>query len=78
MSRSAYERGIDVGIYFHLMTDDVPPEQVKSHPPYVTEEEALKAAEVEAARSQRRIQIFRLFDEGVTSQPWRVVEPPHV
>ena len=75
-SRVSDEKGVEVGVYFHLMTDEIPPEQVKNHPPYVTGEEALRAAEAEAARSKSRIQIFRVFDAEVTSQPWRVVDPP--
>jgi hypothetical protein len=74
--RAPVERGGAVGVYFHLMSDDVPPQQLKMHPPYVTGEEALKAAQGEAARTKRRVQIFRVFDEEVTSQPWRVVDPP--
>ncbi len=65
-----------MGVYFHLMTDDIPAEQIKTHPPYVTGEEALRAAEKEAAQTKRRIQIFRVFEEEVTSQPWRVVDRP--
>lgn len=66
-----------MGVYFHLMTDEVPPQQVKNHPPYVTGEEAVEAAEKEATLTKRPIQIFRLFDEEVTSQPWRVINPHH-
>lgn len=67
-----------MSVYFYLMTDGIPPEEVENHPPYVTGEEAVETAEREAARTRSRIQIFRGFDEGVTSQPWRVVDPPQV
>ncbi|HEX2294750.1 MAG TPA: hypothetical protein VHN37_05515 [Actinomycetota bacterium] len=53
-----------MGVYFHLMTDDIPAEQIKTHPPYVTQEEALKAAETEAAKTNRTIQIFRISRSG--------------
>ena len=65
-----------MSVYFHLMTDDMPPERIKSHVPYVTEEEALKEAAKEAAGRGRAIQIFRVVHGEVTSQPWRVVDPP--
>lgn len=65
-----------MGVYFHLMTDDIPPERIRTHVPYVTQDEALEAAAGEAARTNRRVQIFRVLDEEVTSQPWRVVDPP--
>ncbi len=65
-----------MGVFFHLMTDDIPPEQIRTHVPYVTGEEALEAAAAKARRAKRRIQIFRVLDQEVTSQPWRVVDPP--
>lgn len=62
--------------FFHLMSDDVPPQPLEGFPPYVTAEEALKWAEKEARRRGTRVQIFRVRDDRFESQPWRVVEPP--
>jgi hypothetical protein len=62
--------------YFHLMSDDVPPEPLEGFPPYVTPDEAIKWAEKEAQRRGARVQIFRPRDDRFESQPWRVVGPP--
>jgi hypothetical protein len=62
--------------YFHLMNDEIPAKQIETHPPYVTSEEAIKAAMEEAQSSQRPVQIYRVISDRVDSQPWRVILPP--
>lgn len=62
--------------YFHLMSDDMPPERLEGHPPYVRPDEAIRAAETEARGRGKNVQIFRVQEGEAESQPWRVVEPP--
>jgi len=61
--------------YFHLLSSDTPPEPLEGHPPYVTPDEAIRAAAQEAKRRETRVQVFRGADGRFESQPWRVVLP---
>jgi hypothetical protein len=63
------------GFYFHLMTDEVPVAPLEGHPPYVHPDEAIQAAEKEAQTRKVPVQIYRVADGRVDSQPWRVVQP---
>lgn len=62
--------------HYHLMSDEIPPQEIRGHAPYVTEDEALIAAEKEAVARGETVQVFRVIDAQFESQPWRIVRPP--